>query len=117
MLRNEVDAHVHYRHSQAEVEALAKAIVPLHDALIAVSSSHERHVMRRIFGCTYFRRHEAARTRAMLLRVVKYARSHLDDYFPLMRQMILDNAQQLEDALTAYWVNFTTDARETIPTH
>jgi hypothetical protein len=112
-----LEAHVHYRHSREEVEALAKAIVPLHDNIVAVSSSNERGNMRRILNCNYFRRKDATGMRAMLIRAVKHAKANLADYFPMMRQIRLEEAQALEDALVAYWTNFTQDATQTTPTH
>jgi hypothetical protein len=117
MIQSTLEAHVHYRHSQSEVEELAKAIVPLHDNIVAVSSGNERGNMRRILNCQYFRRKDATGMRAMLIRAVKHSRANLQDYFPIMRETILKQAQELDDAITAYWTNFAKEATETTPTH
>jgi hypothetical protein len=117
MIQSTVDAHVHYRHSQSEVEGLAKAIVPLHDNIVAVSSGNERGNMRKILNCGYFRRRDAVGMRAMLIRAVKHSRANLQDYFPMMRETILEQAQELDDAITAYWTQFAQDATQTTPTH
>lgn len=117
MLRTEMDVHVHYLHSPDEVSRLNKAIVPLHDNIVAVSSGFERGSMKRILGCNYFRRKEAANMRVMLLRAAKHTKANLQDYFPMMRGMILEQALELEDAVTAYWTQFCSDATETQPSH
>lgn len=117
MLTHNVDAHVHFKHSEDEVAALNKAIVPLHDNILAVSSPNERGNMRRILNCNYFRRRDAQAMHRMLIRAVKHSRANLQDYFPMMRGTILEQAQELEDAASAYWVQFTLDLTVTEPTH
>lgn len=117
MLAHNVDAHVHFKHSEDEVAALNKAIVPLHDNILAVATPNERGNMRRILNCNYFRRRDAQRMQSMLIRASKHAKANLADYFPMMRQSVLEQAQALEDATVAYWAQFTTDIAETEPTH
>jgi hypothetical protein len=117
MIQSVTDAHIHYRHSEEEVAQLAKAVVPLHDAIVAVSSPAQRGKLTTILRGNYFRRGDIVVTRAMLLRAVKYARAHLGDYFPVMRQQLLEDAQALEDALVAYWTQFAEEAHESVPTH
>jgi hypothetical protein len=73
--------------------------------------------MRRILNCNYFRRRDAVGMRAMLLRAVKHSRANLQDYFPVMRETILEQAQELEEAVTGYWTQFAQDAVEAAPTH
>lgn len=117
MLSHNVDAHVHFKHSEDEVAALAKAIVPLHDNIVAVSSPNERGNMRRILNGNYFRRRDAQGMHRMLIRAAKHSRANLQDYFPMMRSTILEQAQELEDAATAYWARFNLDLIVTEPTH
>jgi hypothetical protein len=117
MITSTVDAHVHYRHNSTEVEELAKAIVPLHDNIVAVSSGNERGNMRRILNGQYFRRRDVISMRFMLIRAVKHAKANLADYFPMMRAIRLQEAQNLEDAVTAYWTQFASEATQTTPTH
>jgi hypothetical protein len=115
MLQTTVLSHIHYQHSLDEVDELAQAIIPLHDNIVAVSSNNERQKMRRILRGDYFRRADALAVRNMLLRAAKHARAHLADYFPLMRQDILQSAQTLEDAARRYWVRFRREADEVLP--
>jgi hypothetical protein len=117
MYHSTVDAHVHYRHAYSEVQALNKAIIPLHDNILAVSTPSERGQMRRILRCDYFRYRDALNMRNMLIRAVKHARANLADYFPLMRGSILQNAQDLEDAVMAYAEEFSAGVTDTAPTH
>jgi hypothetical protein len=117
MIRSSVDAHVHFKHSSEEVAALADAIVPLHDNILAVSSPYERGMMRKILNGHYFRQRDADRMRDMLIRAVKHSRANLQDYFPIMRASVLAQAQELEDAVTEYWADFIAAAIEAQPTH
>lgn len=117
MISHNVDAHVHFKHSEEEVAALNQAVVPLHDNIVAVSSPNERGNMRRILNCNYFRRRDAAAMHKMLIRAVKHSRANLQDYFPMMRAQILEQAQALEDAVTEYWREFNVGLTETEPTH
>lgn len=117
MYSSQIEAHVHYRHTEAEVAALAKAIIPLHDNIIAVSTGNQRGQMTRILRGQYFRRRDARMMKELLLRAVKHAKQNLQDYFPSMHPMILQNTQDLEDAVTAYWTQFCEDASEIQPTH
>jgi hypothetical protein len=112
-----MESVVHYRHSPEEVVDLEMATVPMADSIKRVSTWQCRMSMKRILGCEFFRAREASTVRNMLLRAVKFSRAHLDEYFPLMRQDTLMQAQDLEDATNRYWVNFQRLREETLPTH
>lgn len=116
MFASNVDAHIHYRHTQAEVASLNKAIIPLHDSIVAVSSSNERGNMRRILNCNYFRRRDALNMAKMLKRASNYARAHLDEYFVTMRSDIIACAENLEQAIAEYWEIFRRHEEEVTPT-
>jgi hypothetical protein len=116
-MNNQVDSHVFYRHIVAEVEVLRKAVEPFHDNILAVSRANERRQMKHVLGGDYFRRRDAIAMKNMLLRAAKHVRANLGDYFPVMRAQLLIDAQALEDAVVAYWANFSNLAHETVPTH
>jgi hypothetical protein len=117
MLKSEIEAHIHFKHLAGEVEALNRAIIPMAECIVAVSSGLERQKMRQILGCNYFRARNAANMTAMLLRASKYAKLHLGDYFPMMRAQILDDALALESAAMEYRSAFDALKNETLPTH
>lgn len=117
MMTNSVDAHVHFKHTESEVAALAKAIEPLHDSIVAVSTPSERGTMRKILNCNYFRQRDAARMHDTLIRAVKYSRAHLGDYFPMMHEGILQQCLDLETVVNQYWTDFIAAAIEVEPTH
>jgi glycogen synthase len=117
MIRSSVDAHVHFKHTSEEVAALADAIVPLHDNILAVSTPYERGMMRKILNGHYFRQRDADRMRDMLIRAVKHSRANLADYFPMMRQGILEQALHLENTVNTYWADFIAATIEAQPTH
>jgi hypothetical protein len=117
MLKRTVEAHVHYSHSLAEVAALDKATVPLRDAIIAVSTGNERGQMRRILNGHDFRKRDAYNMRELLKRATRHARNNLQDFFPGMREEVLANIEELEDALDEYWKRFSQDAIEVVTTH
>ena len=77
----------------------------------------ERQKMRHILRGEYFRRRDALGMKNMLLRACKFARSHLDEYFPTMRQEILFNSETLENATKEYWIRFEELVADTVPTH
>jgi hypothetical protein len=54
--------------------------------------------------------------RKALLRAAKHARAHLDDYFPMMRQDIIANAEALEEATKSHWQSFAKQQAEAVPT-
>lgn len=117
MLSYNVDAHIHFKHTEEEVAQLNKAIEPLLDNIRAIATPNERGNMRRILNCNYFRRRDAQAMHRMLIRAAKHSRANLADYFPMMRGIVLEQAQALEDAATAYWAQFATLLTETQPTH
>jgi hypothetical protein len=116
MYSSTIEAHIHYRHTQAEVAALNKAILPLHDSIVAVSSGNERGNMRRILNCNYFRRRDALNMAKMLKRASNYSRAHLDEYFVSMRAEVIASAERLEQALMEYWENFLRHEEAATPT-
>jgi hypothetical protein len=111
-----IDATVFYKHEPAEIEALSVATIPLAEQIRAASAHFERQALRRILAGEYFRAGHAAAMRAMLLRACKYARGHLTDYFPLMRDGIIADVERLEEATEAYWVTFQKLASQSVPT-
>lgn len=117
MLSHNVDATIHFKHSESEVAALNKAIEPLLDNIRAVSTPNERGNMRRILNCNFFRRRDALSMHKMLIRACKHSRQNLADYFPMMRASVLEQAQALEDASMTYWAQFNLALTETEPTH
>ena len=54
--------------------------------------------------------------RTILLRAAKHARAHLDDYFPLMRDQIIADAEVLEQAVEEYWEQFQALQAQSTPT-
>jgi len=52
----------------------------------------------------------------ILLRAARHARAHLDDYFPMMREEIIRSAEELEEAVRAYWQVFQKAHHEVVPT-
>ena len=117
MISNQVDSHIHYKHSASEVETLSKAILPLRDDIVSVSSGNERGNMRKILNGNYFRRKDALAMKNMLLRAAKHGKASLGDYFPMMRETRLGEIQALEDAVTGYWTEFCHAATEIVPAH
>lgn len=116
MFISRIEAKVFYRHSPEEVRALDAAIQPLADHLRAACYQGHRVKISRILGGNYFRASDAAMMHKELLRAAKHARAHLDDYFPMMRQGIIANAEALESATDSYWKSFRRHQTEIIPT-
>ena len=117
MVISTMDAVIHYRHSPEEIIDLEIATIPMMDSIKRVSTGYARQSLKRILGCEFFRAREATNVRNMLIRAVKHSRATLDEFFPMMRQDTLVQAQELEDATNRYWVNFTRLREETLPTH
>ena len=117
MIADTIEAHVHYMHSPQEVAELDAAIVPMVEYIARCSHPTARASMRSILKGDYFRRRDAINMRTTLLRAVKFARAHLDEYFETMRPEILTNAQVLENATNKYWGTFERLMDESIPTH
>lgn len=115
MFCSSIEATIFYRHQPQEVRALGAATIPLAEHVRAVADGFERHRIKAICGGQYFREKEALHMRNVLLRAAKHARAHLDDYFPMMRDEIIANAERLEEAVAHYWVNFKTLQSATIP--
>jgi Iap family predicted aminopeptidase len=117
MLTRDIDAHVHFIHSYNEVVSLERAAIPMAEYIAAVAKSGEKTKLKLITGCQYFRVRDARIVRDMLLRACKYAKAHLSDYFPGMRDQILLNAETLENVTNFYWDDFQRLKEETIPVH
>jgi hypothetical protein len=111
-----IDATVFYKHDPAEIAALSQATIPLADQIRDSSAHFERQSTRRILKGEYFRAGDAALMHRMLLRACKHARSHLTDYFPLMREGIIADVERLEEATKAYWNTFQKLASQSVPT-
>ena len=117
MISSNVDSIIHYRHSPSEVAELAQAVVPMMDHIRRVSAGYDRGAIKAILGCEFFRAKAAGRARSALLRACKHARATLHEYFPMLQQQELVNAQALEDAVTRYWRNFQRLRDEVVPVH
>lgn len=117
MVTQTLEATIHYQHSLAEVAEVDDAVKPMGEYISRCSSSNERQKMRHILRGDYFRRRDALAMHRMLLRSCKFARAHMDEYFPTMRQEILINTQILESATNRYLVNFQRLMNEITPTH
>jgi hypothetical protein len=111
-----IQATVFYKHQPEEVAALSAAIVPMADHIRAVSGGFERIKTKAILNGEHFRAGDAKVMRNMLLRAAKYARIHLDEYFPTMRDGLIESAEQLEEAVADYWREFHRLQNELIPT-
>lgn len=117
MIKASVESHIHFKHSPEEVERLSQAIIPLADNIAAVGTPYERGMMRKILNGRYFRQRDAAAMHTMLIKATKHCKAHLSDYFPLMREGLLQQSQELEDAVTDYWHHFQIGMLESEPTH
>lgn len=117
MLSQDIDAHVHFIHSYDEVAALERAAIPMAEYIAIVARSGEKTKLKTITSCQYFRAKDARIVRDMLLRACKYAKVHLGDYFPGMRDQILINAETLENVTNFYWDDFQRSKEETLPIH
>jgi hypothetical protein len=110
-----IEAIIHYRHNQAEVSELARAVEPLLDHIQAVGSVSEREALARITGCDYFEQGDVRKVRDMLLRAAKHARNHLGDYFAIVQESVITQAEHLEDAALRYHRRFKQLQANTIP--
>lgn len=111
-----IEATIFYRHLPEEVRALRAATIPMADHIRAVALSFERNKTKAILSGEYFRAGDAATMRTMLLRAANHARYHVGDYFPMMREEIIANAERLEEAVRAYWQVFQKAHHEVVPT-
>jgi len=111
-----IEATIFYRHLPGEVRQLSEATIPLAEQICAVASSAEYAKCKAILAGEYFRAKDAVALRIVCLRAARYARAHLEDYFPLMREEIIASAEKLEEATSAYWRAFTKLSSEVVPT-
>lgn len=105
-----IRAIIHYQHSPDEVAELRQAIEPLLEYV------HERKLLRILEG-EYFAARDARQLRDTLLSAANRARSHLGDYFPMVQQSVIAQAEQLENAARAYYERFRQLQDSTIPIH
>jgi hypothetical protein len=117
MIKETVDAHVHFKHQPWEVAALDKATIPLRDTINAIAKANEKGTLSRILKGQYFRKHDALHMCRMLRAVTKSARANVQDYFPGMREARIAAIEDLEDAIEEYWDRFQADTMETMVTH
>ena len=110
-----IEVTIFYRHLPEEVRALRRATVPMADHIRAVSSNNINQ-FKMILECRYFRTGDARAMCTILLRAARHARAHLDDYFPMMREEIIRSAEELEEAVRAYWQVFQKAHHEVVPT-
>jgi hypothetical protein len=111
-----IEATVFFKHQPDEVRALSRAIIPMADYIRAVSGHIERHRFKVILEGGYFRVNEARGMRTVFLRAANHARAHLEDYFPLMREQIVTDAETLEEAVADYWREFHRLQNEVVAT-
>lgn len=116
MLQTTIDAVIFYRHDPAEVAGLNAAMIPLADHIKAVGSSSDRSKTKSILAGGYFRWRDASRMRTMLQRASRHARANLSDYFPMMREGIIEAAERLEVATQIYWEELRHMVDEVMPT-
>jgi hypothetical protein len=116
MLQQEIQAHIFYKHDPSEVVGLNAAMIPMADHIKAVANGFERGKIKTILGGEYFRYKEAVRMRTILQRASRHARANLGDYFPMMREGILENAERLEVAVDLYWGELSHMVNEVMPT-
>jgi hypothetical protein len=116
MLKREIKAHIFYKHDLSEVSALKTAMIPMADHVHAVANGFDRGKMRQIMAGEYFRLKEAERMLNLLRRATRHARANLGDYFPMMREGILENAERLEVAIDIYWGELSHMVNEVMPT-
>ena len=107
MLQTVIKATVFYQHDPAEIAGLAAAMVPMADHLKAVYSGGDKAMVKRILEGQYFRFREAKRMRMLLMRASNHARANLSEYFPMMREGVMDGAERLEVAIQLYWDELT----------
>jgi hypothetical protein len=110
-----IEATIFYRHQPEEIRPLSAAMIGLAEHIRAVSSGVERYRIKAICDGDYFREKEARMMRTVLLRAAKHARQNLHDYFPLMREEVIGNAERLEEVVERYWNEFRRLQRESIP--
>lgn len=111
-----IKATVFYKHDPNEVAGLSAAMIPLADHLRAVYSGGDKAMVKRILDGQYFRYREAKRMRMLLQRASRHARANLSDYFPMIRESIMDGAERLEVATEIYWSELTHMVDQVLPT-
>ena len=116
MVKTTIDAHIFYKHDPREVAGLSAAMIPLAEHIKAVANGFERGKIKQILGGEYFRLKEADKMRCLLLRATRHARANLGDYFPMMREGIMDSAERLEVAVQIYWDELKHMVEEVLPT-
>lgn len=116
MVETKIDAHIFYRHDPAEVAGLNAAMIPMADHLRAVYSGGDKAMIKRILEGQYFRYKEAKKMRTLLQRASRHARANLADYFPLMRESIMEGAERLEVATELYWDELSHMVEQVLPT-
>jgi hypothetical protein len=115
MVKTTIQAHVFYKHESSEVAGLSAAMIPMADHIKCVANGFDRGKMKSILAGEYFRLKEAERMLNMLRRATRHARANLSDYFPYMRQTIMENAEHLEEAIDLYWSELRHMVDEVIP--
>ena len=115
MLQTTIQAHVFYKHDPAEVAGLSAAIIPMADHIRAVATSGDRANMKKILSGGYFRFREAKKMRTLLMRASRHARASLSDYFPMLRESIMEGAERLEVSIDIYWDELTRMVDEVLP--
>ena len=115
MQTTSIKATVFYKHDPNETAGISQALVPLADHLKAVYTGGDKAMVKRILGGEYFRFREAKRMRTLFMRASRHARANLAEYFPLMREGIMEGAERLEVATEIYWDELTHMVDEVLP--
>jgi len=115
MVQTKINAVIFYRHDPDEVAGLNAAMIPMAEHLRAVYTGGDKAMIKRILGGEYFRFKEAKRMRMLLMRASRHARANLSDYFPMMRESVIDGAERLEVAIDIYWYEFRHMVDQVLP--
>jgi hypothetical protein len=111
-----IKAVVFYRHDPNEVAGLSAAMIPMADHLKAVYTGGDKAMIKRILEGQYFRFREAKKMRTLLQRASRHARANLAEYFPMLRESIMEGAERLEVATEIYWSELTHMVDQVLPT-
>lgn len=111
-----IEARIFYRFELDELKGLALNSLPLSTQINAVSTATELASWRSILRGEYFRTREASAVHHMLVRAGKYARTHLDEYFPVMRPAMIAAIEEFEEAVLGWWEHFCHDQKHVEPT-
>jgi hypothetical protein len=102
MQASNIRSRVFYKHRPEETDELSQATIPMAIYVSAVGSTKERSALKHILSGKYFTERDHAGAVSMLNRACKYARAHLNEVFPIMRDLTLTQITALEQATAHY---------------